>query len=245
MRAVAAEAVERLRQAGAQTGDVARVLAQRGGRELGVQHGHRGRRGGVAEGFAPTFQSLVGDDAEPDRVHGLPVEAAHRRGLAAHVERDAGPVGLDGGDLHGAASWAGCRSWVGGVTGAAPSRERLGEGELHGRQGREIDGDAGGAGQPDRRGHAAEHDDLAGLQAAERGGDRTSRPARPGSSCGCPIRSAPTPSSRWSPSTMRRPGACRCRASASPARTAHPALPRHGTPDRRSASAMPSSVRSP
>src|SRR6516162_1172390 len=55
----------------------------------------------MAEAFAPTLQSLVGDDAQPDGVHGLPVEATRRRGLAAHVERNACPAGLDGGDLHG------------------------------------------------------------------------------------------------------------------------------------------------
>ena len=92
VRAVAAEGVERLRQSCAQPGNVARVLPEDGRRKLGVQHRLRGRGGGVAEALAPAFQPLVGDDAQPDRVHRLPAEAARHRGLAAHVERDAGPV---------------------------------------------------------------------------------------------------------------------------------------------------------
>ena len=108
MRAVAAEAVERLRQACAQAADVARVLAEDRGGKLGIQRGLGGGGGGVAERLAPAFQALVGDDAQPDRVHRLPVQAADLCGLAAHVEWDARPVGLDRGDLHGVVSpgWA-------------------------------------------------------------------------------------------------------------------------------------------
>jgi hypothetical protein len=57
--------------------------------------------GRVPKRLAPSLQSLIGDEPQPNRVHGLPVQPAHGGGLAAHVERNAGPVSLDGGDFHG------------------------------------------------------------------------------------------------------------------------------------------------
>ena len=103
--AVAAEEVERLRQPIAQPGDVACILTEHGGRELGVEHRQwpRPRRGRNAS--PQPSRPCVGDDAQPDRVHRLPAEAGHGRGLAAHVEGRLGPVGLDRVIFMAASSW--------------------------------------------------------------------------------------------------------------------------------------------
>ena len=102
MRAVAAKPMERLAEAEPGAGDVPRIHAENGRSELGVKDSHGGRGGGVTKGLTPAFNPLVRYNAQPDGVHGLPVQAAHHGGFAPHIEWGPGPVGFNSGYFHGA-----------------------------------------------------------------------------------------------------------------------------------------------
>ena len=100
MRAVAAEKVHALCEARHQAANVARVLAERGRRDLRINDSARRRATRVTETFTPPFQALVGDDAHKQRIEARPANAHESRRSRPYVAGHADEMTLDRNDLH-------------------------------------------------------------------------------------------------------------------------------------------------